>query len=69
MTLQASLMRQIENPELSLSQRTELRCEIAKELEETGNYEDARKVMGELWQRVGESPQVKELDQSTAAES
>jgi tetratricopeptide (TPR) repeat protein len=61
-------MRQIENPELSPSQRAELRCEMAKELEETGNYEDASKSMGELWQRVGEQPQVQELDQSTAAE-
>ncbi|MDT5062235.1 MAG: hypothetical protein QOH63_2694 [Acidobacteriota bacterium] len=68
MTIQASLMRQIENPELSPSQRAELRCEMAKELEETGNYEDASKSMGELWQRVGEQPQVQELDQSTAAE-
>jgi tetratricopeptide (TPR) repeat protein len=68
MTLRASLMRQLNNPQHSLSQRAELRCQLANELEEKGDYEGAREVMGELWQRVGERPQVHELDQSTAAE-
>jgi tetratricopeptide (TPR) repeat protein len=68
MTLSASLIRQLENPELSLSQRAELRCQLATELEEKGNYEDARRVMGELWQRVGEQPQIQGLDQSAAAD-
>jgi tetratricopeptide (TPR) repeat protein len=68
MTLNTSLLRQLENPELSPSQRAELRCQLATELEAKGSYEDARKVMGELWQRVGERPQIKDLDQSTAAE-
>jgi tetratricopeptide (TPR) repeat protein len=68
MTLSASLMRQLENPKHSPSQRAELRCQLANELEEKGDYDGAREVMGELWQRVGERPQVQDLDQSTAAE-
>jgi tetratricopeptide (TPR) repeat protein len=68
MTLNASLMRQRENPELSFSQQAELRCQFATELEAKGNYEDARRVMGELWQRVGERPQIQDLDQSATAE-
>src|SRR5829696_6854134 len=68
MTLRASLLRQIENPSLSYSHRAELRCELAKSLEDAGEYEEARRAMGELWQRVGERPKLKGLDRSTAAE-
>lgn len=68
MTLKASLLRQIENPTLTANQRAQLRCQLAGELEETGNYEDARQAMGDLWQRVGEKPNVEDLDRDTAAE-
>jgi DNA-binding NtrC family response regulator len=37
-------------------------------LEDSGNYESAREVMGDLWRRVGERPQLEGLDQRTAAE-
>ncbi|HYY59407.1 MAG TPA: hypothetical protein VE842_18920, partial [Pyrinomonadaceae bacterium] len=62
------LLRQLDNPALSRNQRALIRCQIAKELEEGGNYEAARSAMGELWQRVGEHPKIKELDRCTAAE-
>lgn len=68
MTLQSSLLRQLENPHLSRDQRAEIRCQAARELEDKGSYEDARDVMGELWQRVGEIPQVEGLESSTAGE-
>ncbi len=68
MTLLSSLLSQLESPTLSHDQRAGLRCQIAKGLEDTGDYEDARKVMGELWQRIGERPKIEGLDQSTAAE-
>ncbi len=55
MGLQPSLLRQLENPKLSLDQRAELRCQFARQYEDTGDYEAARQVMGELWQRVGEA--------------
>ncbi len=68
MTLRASLLQQLENPALTANQRAELRCQLARELEDAGEYERAREALGELWQGVGESPQVARLERSTAAE-
>jgi two-component system chemotaxis response regulator CheY len=62
------LLHRIADPMLTHDERARLRCQLAKELEETGNYEGARKAMGELWSRVGERPIVDDLDQETAAE-
>ncbi|HKQ51570.1 MAG TPA: tetratricopeptide repeat protein, partial [Pyrinomonadaceae bacterium] len=45
-----------------------MRCQLAKELEDAGNYEAARAAMGELWQRVGEHPRIEGLDRYLAAE-
>ena len=56
MTLLSSLLNQLESPTLSPDQRAELRCQLAKGLEDTGDYEAARQVMGELWQCVGGRP-------------
>lgn len=61
-------MRQLENPTLNINQRAQLRCRLAKELENSGRYEDARKALDELWQRIGERPKIEELERSTAAE-
>jgi tetratricopeptide (TPR) repeat protein len=69
MNLQASLLRQLENPDLTLNARAELRCQVAKEYEEKGDYEAARQAMGELWQRIGERPKIEGLEKSTAAEA
>jgi transcriptional regulator with PAS, ATPase and Fis domain len=49
-------------------ERARLRCQLAKELEDSGNYEAARTAMSDLWQRIGERPQVDGLDQHTTAE-
>lgn len=68
MSLASELLRQIDSPELNLSERVRLRCQLAKELEEAGNYEAAREVMGELWQGVGERPMLDNLDEQTTAE-
>lgn len=68
MNLQASLLRQLDNPNLSLDQRAELRCQLAREYGDKGQYEAARRVMGELWQRVGENPKIEGLERSTGAE-
>jgi transcriptional regulator with PAS, ATPase and Fis domain len=68
MHLHTSLLRRLDNPKLSRSERAELRCRLAKELEEAGNYEAARNALGELWQRLGERPKIEGLDQRTAAE-
>lgn len=68
MTLRTSLLRQLENPDLSVDSRAELRCEIARELEDKGEYEEARAVLSDLWKRIGEHPQVTGLQSSVAAE-
>ncbi len=48
MTLRASLLRELENPNLSVDRRAELCCELAKELEYKGEYEEARKMLERL---------------------
>ncbi len=68
MHLHTSLLRQLDNPRLTRNERAELRCRLAKELEEAGNYEAARSALGELWQRIGERPKIEGLDQHIAAE-
>lgn len=68
MTLLSSLLNQLESPTLSSDQRAELRCQLAKGLEDTGDYEAARQVMSELWQCIGGRPKIEGLERSTAAE-
>lgn len=68
MHLHTSLLRQLDNSKLSLIERAELRCRLAKELEEAGNYEAARNALGELWRRIGERPKIEDLAPHIAAE-
>ncbi len=68
MTMLASLMQQLENPSLSRNARAELCCEVARELENPGDYEGAREALREFWQEAKERPDTRGLEQSTAAE-
>jgi CheY-like chemotaxis protein len=68
MSISSQLLHRIADPTLSHDERARLRCQLAKELEDVGNYEAAREAMGELWSRVGERPILDDLDDSTAAE-
>lgn len=68
MPLAKDLLHKIANPTLTYNERILVRCQLAKELEETGNYEAAREAMSDLWQRIGERPMLSGLDQATAAE-
>jgi two-component system chemotaxis response regulator CheY len=68
MSLAAQLLHQIADPTRDCNERARLRCQLAKHLEERGDYEGARKAMGELWSRVGERPVLDEIDQATMAE-
>jgi len=68
MTLAASLLRQLENPRLSVDSRAELCCEIAKVFEDRGEYEDAREALTDFWQGTSERPSLEGLEQNTAAE-
>jgi DNA-binding NtrC family response regulator/tetratricopeptide (TPR) repeat protein len=67
-TVMAQILRQIDDPALSSVERARLRCELARELTDSGKYEAAREAMSELWQRVGERPRLDGLDRHTAAE-
>ena len=68
MTLRASLLRELLNPNLSVGGRAELCCELAKDFENKGEYEDAREVLSGLWPRIDQRPKVTGLDRSVAAE-
>ena len=68
MTLRASLLRELVNPSLSVGDRVELCCKLAKEFENKGEYEDAREVLGDLWPRIDQRPILTDLEPSTAAE-
>jgi DNA-binding NtrC family response regulator len=68
MNLASHLLRLSDNPALGHVELARIRCELAREQEEAGNYEAAREAMGELWQRIGERPRLDHLDEQTAAE-
>lgn len=68
MTLRASLLRELVNPNLSVGGRAELCCELAKDFENKGEYEDAREVLGGLWPRKDQRPRLTGLEESTSAE-
>jgi tetratricopeptide (TPR) repeat protein len=52
----------------SLGERAHLLCTRAKELEEAGEFEEARGAISEFWRRIGEQPQVDGLDSIGQAE-
>jgi tetratricopeptide (TPR) repeat protein len=68
MTLIGQLLHQITDPALTNSERAALRCQLAKQFEDIGNYESAREAMDALWPQIGERPVIEELDHTTAAE-
>jgi len=62
------ILHLIADQSLSPSERAQLRCQLAGQLEEAGNYEGAREAMSGLWQRVGERPNLEGLDDETSAQ-
>jgi tetratricopeptide (TPR) repeat protein len=67
MTSVSQLFHQIADPTVTHDEGARLRCQLAKELEDAGNYQAAREAMGDLWLRVGERPKLEGFDQATAA--
>jgi CheY-like chemotaxis protein len=65
MSATKELVHQLADQNLSRDQRAQLRCQLASQLEDEGDYEAAREAMGELWQRVGEGPLLEGLDEET----
>ncbi len=68
MTLRTSRLRELDNPSLSVNSRAGLSCEVAREFENKGEYENARKALSHYWRHLGEHPRVEDLEPSTAAE-
>jgi len=68
MTLPASLLRDVETQTGSVDVRAERSCELAKQLENKGNYEDARQALSAYWPDPGERPQLNDLAPIMAAE-
>jgi CheY-like chemotaxis protein/Tfp pilus assembly protein PilF len=61
-------LKQLDNPALTFEQRALLRCRIAAELIHTGQYEVAREALGNLWQGIGNRPDLTGLSILTSAE-
>src|SRR5215204_2582036 len=68
MTLRSSLLRDLVNPNLDVGGRAELCCDLAREFEDKGKYEEAREILSGLWPRMYEPPIVKGLEPDIAAE-
>lgn len=68
MYLTKALADEIDNPDLSLNDRAHLRCRLAKQLEQAGDFVGAQEAMTELWQGVGARPMVEGLDDETSAQ-
>lgn len=68
MTLRPSLLRLSENASISVNDRAELYCEGAKALEYKGEYEKARSLLGNYWTRIGERPNIDDLEPRAGAE-
>jgi two-component system, chemotaxis family, chemotaxis protein CheY len=68
MIISSQLLHQIADPTLPPNEQARLRCQLAKKLEDLGNYDAAREAMGELWPRVGERPVLDTLDGTQFAE-
>ncbi len=56
------------DPNTPPAERAQLCCQLAKQREEIGEYEEAREILGNLWHGIGELPDLEGLDPLTAGE-
>jgi len=68
MTLRASLLRALVNPNLDVGGRAELCCNLSREFENKGDYEEACEILSGLWPQIGKRPIVKGLEPDIAGE-
>lgn len=68
MNLTDNSLKELDNPALTRNERILLRCRLASELIYIGQYETAREALGELWQGVGNRPEVDKIKPQIAAE-
>ena len=62
MKLDSRMPQQQTIPTGTLTERADLICALAKQLEEAGEFEAARQALSEYWQRIGERPKIDGLD-------
>ena len=67
MNLTRDLHRRIADPHISLAERAKLCCQLAKQLQDEGNFEAASEAMGDLVEGRGKRPVVEGLDDETNA--
>jgi tetratricopeptide (TPR) repeat protein len=68
MNLADEHVKELDDPSLAGHERAGVRCRIAADFIQTGQYEAARDALGELWRGVGGRPEVEKLPPLTAAE-
>ena len=57
-----ALQKQRDN--LTLAERAELSCDLAKEFEKAGDYDAACKALAEFWPEANQPPNVQGLDET-----
>src|SRR5438477_9748827 len=62
------ILKRLDSPDLTLDERALRRCQLAADFIHTGQYETACDVLGDLWQGVGNRPELKGLPPLVAAE-
>jgi len=67
MHLANELLRELDAQELSADKRAVLRCLLARQYEQAGDYKAASEALAELWQGVGVRPQLEGLQDETKA--
>src|SRR5437763_1651835 len=60
-----ALQKQRDN--LTLAERAEVSCDLAKQFEKAGDYDAAWKALAEFWPEANQSPNVQGLDETSAA--
>lgn len=68
MRLTARTLKQAIESTGSLTEQARLRCRLARQYEEAGDYELAARSLGEFWRGVGALPRLEGLEEETAAE-
>lgn len=68
MNLTDERLKELDNPLLSEDARALLRCRVAADFTHRGQHDAAREALGELWQDVGQRPNVEGLNEGTTAE-
>src|SRR5229473_858140 len=67
MYLATAILHELDNPDLTRTERARLRCRLARQYEQAGEYEAADEAMAELWRGVGARPTLEGLDAETKA--